>query len=281
MKRFTETDKWEDPWFRKLPGVHKLVFIFLIENCNNAGFYELDIDHVAYLTGLEKRHVEGALKALERGIQGASGWVWVKNFLRHQKNEELNIANPAHRQILGLIKVQMERFLSVPDFEKFVAPYKGLLSPIGTVQVKDRKESAERKPKSKPSELPDLPPALAEVPGFAEIWPSFILHRKQIRKPLTPLAAAGLFKTLCERPADALRAIETAIRRSWQGFEWDWLENDRQNGINGHAPTPPPVDYTEEWEAWLKSNGHGFREYQFAPDFLKSDFHKDRKAAKT
>lgn len=50
---------------------------------------------------------------------------------------------------------------------------------------------------------------------------------------------------------------------------------------NGHTPPAARPDYeTTEWPAWLKANGHEFREYQFAPDFLKSDFHKDRKAAK-
>lgn len=131
MKRFTETDKWGDPWFRKLPGAHKLLFIFLIENCNNAGFYEFDEDHAAYLTGLEKKHVEGALKGLERGIYAASGWVWVKRFLRHQKNEALNEENPAHRNIIALLKLQIDRFSDSPEFLSFVAPYKGLLSPIG------------------------------------------------------------------------------------------------------------------------------------------------------
>lgn len=154
MKRFTETDKWQDPWFRKLPGAHKLVFIFLIENCNNAGFYEFDLDHVAYMTGLAVKHVEGALKGLERGIVGALGWVWVRNFLRHQKNEDLNPDNPAHRQIIALLRVQLERFGGNDLFEGAIAPFKGLLSPtgigIGKVQRKGSPEGKEPKPQREP-----------------------------------------------------------------------------------------------------------------------------------
>lgn len=166
MKRFTETEKWQDPWFRKLPGAHKLVFIFLIENCNNAGFYEYDVEHVAYLTGLEKKHIDGALKGLERGIVGASGWVWVRNFLRHQKNEELNEQNPAHKQIISLLRVQIERFKDCNGFADFVAPYMGLLSPIGNGTGKGKglvgKESPERKPTSRPaSARPTIDQALA------------------------------------------------------------------------------------------------------------------------
>lgn len=169
MKRFTETDKWGDPWFRKLPAAHKLVFIFLIENCNNAGFYEFDLDHVAYLTGMKTEHVEGAMKGLTRAFRQVEHWVWIKNFLRHQKNDVLNPDNAAHRQIIGLLRGQQERFKGVEDFVVFMAnamsplsqsspvetaPSKGLQSPSGTGQVKvkvteRRKGSAEGKPENR------------------------------------------------------------------------------------------------------------------------------------
>ena len=131
MKRFTETQKWDDPWFRQLVGVHKLVFLYVIDRCDNAGFLELDMDGMAWHTKISPEHLEGALKGLERGIKGASGWLWVRMFLRHQKNEPLNPENPAHKQIIALIKSQTERFKDIPEFQIFLAPLMGLLSPIG------------------------------------------------------------------------------------------------------------------------------------------------------
>jgi hypothetical protein len=132
MKRFTDTCKWDDPWFRALPGVHKLVFLYIIDRCNNAGFWEVDMDSLAFHTKLESKHLEGALKGLERGLKGASGWVWVRRFLRHQKHEPLNQENPAHRQIITLISEQRERFQHVPEFKEFEGALKGLNSPMGT-----------------------------------------------------------------------------------------------------------------------------------------------------
>lgn len=130
MRRFTETQKWDDPWFRELAGSHKLVFLYILDRCNNAGFWEVDEAALAFHTKLEGKHFEGALKALERGLQGASGWVWVRNFLKHQKNDQLNPANPAHRQIIALLKDQAERF---PDSKSLLpkGATKGLQSPIG------------------------------------------------------------------------------------------------------------------------------------------------------
>ena len=130
MKRFTETQKWDDPWFREIHGSHKLVFLYILDRCNNAGFWEVDLSALAFHTKLEPKHFEGAFKALERGLQGASGWVWVRNFLKHQKNDSLNAANPAHRQIIALLKDQAERF---PDSKSLLpkGATKGLTSPIG------------------------------------------------------------------------------------------------------------------------------------------------------
>jgi hypothetical protein len=130
VRRFTETQKWDDPWFRGLAGAHKLVFLYIIDRCDNAGFWEIDMESVRFHTKLEERHLEGALKGLERGIVERDGWCWVKKFLKHQKNENLNPANPAHRQIIGFLVDQLPRFKEVkPLIPKGAS--KGLPSPIG------------------------------------------------------------------------------------------------------------------------------------------------------
>lgn len=145
MRRFTETQKWDDPWFRELAGSHKLVFLYILDRCNNAGFWEVDESALAFHTKLDAKHFEGAFKALERGLQGASGWVWVKNFLKHQKNDQLNPANPAHRQIIALLRDQAERF---PDSKSLLpkGATKGLPSPIGIGKGKGNGKEQEATP---------------------------------------------------------------------------------------------------------------------------------------
>lgn len=40
-----------------------------------------------------------------------------------------------------------------------------------------------------------------------------------------------------------------------------------------------PPDYTKtEWPAWLKAQGIEFQEYQFAPEFMRGDFQRQRKS---
>lgn len=160
MKRFTATEKWDDAWFRGLPAAHKLVFLYIIDRCDNAGFWEVDAEALRWHTRLESDEIEGALKGLTRGLLGASGWIWVKNFIRHQQRAELSEANPAHRQIFSLLSDQVERFSEEAAFANFIAPYKGLLRPIGIGKGKG-------KGKGRGSAEGDLPPTVKHK-GTAE-----------------------------------------------------------------------------------------------------------------
>lgn len=144
-KRYTDTGKWIDPWFMELPPNSKLLFEYLRDNCNNAGFWEENPRMACFQIGFDERAYQGALKGLARGIKGASGWLWVKNFLRHQNNQALNPQNNAHKQIISQIRDQIGRFNGMPEFQKFIAPYEALLRGTGNGTGKGNEEVMNRK----------------------------------------------------------------------------------------------------------------------------------------
>ena len=132
MKRFTETDKWKDKWFRGLDPASKLLFMFLIDNCDNAGFIEKDFELWSFHTGIDQEAMEGAYKGLARGLIEASDWIWIKGFLRHQKHLPLNPDNRAHGQIIELLRSKAIMFKDVwGDVEELLGACKGLISPTG------------------------------------------------------------------------------------------------------------------------------------------------------
>lgn len=47
------------------------------------------------------------------------------------------------------------------------------------------------------------------------------------------------------------------------------------------APPKPAEDFKADWPAWLKSKGHKAMEYDLAPEGLKSEFWRERKAKKS
>ena len=53
MRRFTETQKWEDPWFRKLKPEMKLLWQWLLDRCDNAGVIDPDIELASFQIGYQ------------------------------------------------------------------------------------------------------------------------------------------------------------------------------------------------------------------------------------
>lgn len=134
MIKFTESNKWKDPWFRKLTPGEKLVFLYLCDNCDNAGFYEIDLELMAFTIGTDVNKVEGALKGLTRGLFSSGQWVWLKNYLKHQRNIPLNVDNNSHRQIMGIIADKLHLFPQIPEYLganlNDLGAYKGVATPI-------------------------------------------------------------------------------------------------------------------------------------------------------
>ena len=105
-KRFTSTEKYADSWFVDLETIEKLMFYYLIDHVDNAGFYEISLRHIQFHLGISKDEILGAIKGLSRGLLGAdseiknSGKIYLKNFLKHQKISPINPFNSFHSSVL-------------------------------------------------------------------------------------------------------------------------------------------------------------------------------------
>ncbi len=131
--RFTNTDKWNDSWFLKLKPLEKLLFNYMCDNCNNAGFIELNERQWAVDICVEVSDIEGALEGLTRGLikSNTNDCYYIRNFLKHQKNLPLNMNNPAHKGIVGIFQLYMYKF-DITDINQFIeGASKGLTWGIG------------------------------------------------------------------------------------------------------------------------------------------------------
>lgn len=129
-KRFTETNKWDDEWFLGLTPIQKLVFQFLTDRCDNAGFMEVNPRFNSFRIGISESEYLGAIEGLIRGlIRSRDGKrIWIRKFLFHQKNLPLNLKNNAHKQIVSILQKTSTEF----DYDfKDLGAIEGLISPIG------------------------------------------------------------------------------------------------------------------------------------------------------
>lgn len=64
-------------------------------------------------------------------------------------------------------------------------------------------------------------------------WMDWVEHRRQMRKPMTPIARRQQIAQLCKwEEAQAIENIARAIRSGWQGI----YDRHQQNGQRGRTP---------------------------------------------
>ena len=113
--RYSDTLKWQDEWFVDLTTIEKLLFLYLYDNCDIAGFFELSYRKIAFDLGCKESEIKGALEGLNKGvfISDDGKCLLVKNFIKHQKNLPLNPDNKAHMGILKRVSLYIQKFNNV------------------------------------------------------------------------------------------------------------------------------------------------------------------------
>jgi len=104
--RMSNTEKWKDLWFSNLSPHAKLLFFYFVENCDNAGFFEVNKKFMLFHTGFNEQELMDAGIELKKSyIKSKDGTkLWFKNFLKYQKKLPLNSLNNMHKQVIMLIQ---------------------------------------------------------------------------------------------------------------------------------------------------------------------------------
>lgn len=80
---------WMDDYISNLDPIEKLLFLYFLTNPSTdiSGVYEVPLKTVAVDTGIDKEMVIKVVKRFEKDkkIKYVDGWVAVKNFIKHQK----------------------------------------------------------------------------------------------------------------------------------------------------------------------------------------------------
>ena len=140
MKRFTETEKWRDPWFRKLSAGAKLAFLYIIDNCDNAGVWTADKELADFSIGMEIPWVKVLEAFGERvSVLPSGDWLIVR-FVEFQFGKLSKDCKP-HLQVMRLI----EKHRVSKGYPKGF----GTLEDKEEYKEKDKKGDARGKPESR------------------------------------------------------------------------------------------------------------------------------------
>jgi len=121
-KRFTDTDKWKKPFIRGLQGAYKLLWFYILDDCDHAGIWQVDFEVARIRTG-EQIDKQSAINAFGDRIEiFAEGSKWfLRDFIEFQYGQ-LSDKNRMHLSVINILT------------KNNIGAYKGLISPQGQGQ---------------------------------------------------------------------------------------------------------------------------------------------------
>lgn len=128
-KRFTDSEKFRDTWYRKLTPTQKCMWEYMISECNIAGILNFDLDAMSFHIGA--KITEKDLVPFENKIIFIkSDVVFIPSFVIFQNGRKLNTAIGTHRAIIKLLE---ENNIN-PDTLSFENNGKDIESPLPTLR---------------------------------------------------------------------------------------------------------------------------------------------------
>jgi hypothetical protein len=220
-KRFTETNKWSDKWYRALSPSFKHAWNYLTDNCDGAGIIDLDRELANFQIG-EAVDWDGFLKSSGDRIHViARGKWWLPGFIPFQYGTLSPECN-AHKPVIAAL----EKYSLT---ERVNEPFK---YPSGRVQDKDQdKDTDKDKEKeggvgeTKPT--PALPPSIRTeaMEEAVKDWLAYKRERRESYKPTGLKAFYGHLSTAVATHGEVaiIERIKKAMASGWKG--WDHVDS--------------------------------------------------------
>ena len=125
-KRFTNSDKWKTPFLRSLKAPYKLLWLYILDECDHAGIWQVDFEIAEIKIG-ETLYPKVAIEQFGEKIKiFDNGEKWfVPEFIEFQYGT-LNPGNRAHLSVINLLEKLKINFENKP-----------LISPLQGAKDKD------------------------------------------------------------------------------------------------------------------------------------------------
>ncbi len=185
-KRFTDSEKWADPWFSDLPPLDKLFWMYLLDNCDHAGIWKVHIKLAEFHLGFKPE----LLAFNGRYVKLGKEKIFIPGFIEFQYGT-LNEMNRVHKSVIDRLKKE--------------GAYKALNSPSQGVKDKD-KDKAKDKDKVKDR---DKKPAKKRATTLPDDWQPNDKHRSLALEHNIDIATE----------ADVFR--DYSLSKGWTKVDWD------------------------------------------------------------
>lgn len=228
-KRFTDTQKWDKAWYRLLGSKLRDVRSYLLDRCDHAGVWDLDLDTLAHYIG-EPVSMDEIAKAFRDRTTIIGDKLFIPDFIEFQYGALSEESKP-HQAVIARLKK--------------LGIFEGYTKGIHTLKDKDKEKEKEKEGESEGKQNPPAPPRPPPVSDAAKLdarmkfdFPAlFAIYPRQQKRT----QSLGLLAEKIQTQADFDALWEATLRYR------DHCE--REAGETKHILTFPK--FLEEWRDWL------------------------------
>ena len=101
-KRMTDTDKWKKRFLKDLNYANKLLWLYILDDCNHAGIWDIDLEVASIRIGLEVDFIDLELFKDKIVIFDNNEKVFIPDFIDFQYGE-LNPNSNVHKSVIALL----------------------------------------------------------------------------------------------------------------------------------------------------------------------------------
>jgi len=239
-KRFTETLKWDDPWFRALSPDAKLLWFWLVDKCDSAGIITPDFALCEFQTGI-KRAFEHMAELESRVTEISEGRFIICKFIEFQHGKlsrDCKAHNPAWQSL--------EKNDMLDDDDKIKGCPKGIHTLSKGYQYPTGKGTGKGNGKgnNKIEVLEDTLPF--DSADFATFWQNWNQHLIEKKKPLKPTARKQQLAKLKDMgEVRAIAALKHSMANNWQGI-FEPNQSQARNQLSTHQSRGGHREHHEE-----------------------------------
>lgn len=218
-KRFIDTSIFRKDFIRGLDAPCKLLFLYLINECDHAGLWDVELEVAEVRLGLKfKGDPINQFAGKVIPVDGGKKW-FIPSFVNFQYGD-LNPENRAHGSVISLLK-KFDLLDSEHQIKPLISPLQGAMD---MDMVKDTDMVKVKAPETEKFNPFDFIPGTWDRTEFMECWTAHMDVRRKKKNPASPKACELMLKELvrvCPVWSDARGKMEAAIISGWPKYIYD------------------------------------------------------------
>lgn len=252
-KRFTDTDKWKKPLIKKAEAPYKLLWLYILDDCDTAGIWQTDFEVASLRIGetIDEATAKEIFKEKVVFLDGGEKW-FIPSFIEFQYGK-LQENNRAHTKAISALKKYnlLNEYLEV---KPLTSPLQGAMVEV-EVEEEDKEEVEvvvvvpKTQKKSEPKTEPEITYPF-QSDEFTEKWEHWKEYKKKefqfkYKSAQSEQAALSELANLSDGYEDkAIAIIIQSMAKGWKGF----FELKTDSNVKGNSGKQSEADKHAEMQ---------------------------------